>query len=359
GLLGGRDFANETHRQKVADIMGIDVHRIPSENSWAYHEILEGILRGKIKGLWVICTNPAHSWINQNQARDILDRLDFLVVQDMYHSTETAVRADLVLPAAGWGEKDGTFINSERRLAVHKKVHKAPGQALADFQIFKLIAHYWGCGDMFRRWTDPASVFEILKELTAGQPCDITGIDGYAHIERQGGIQWPYPKQERNEGQRIEEQAERTERRLFEDGRFFHSNGRAKLLFEEPRPLPELPSDKFPFLLLTGRGSASQWHTQTRTSKSAVLRKLYPEHPFVEINPTDARNLGIKPNHWVTVESQRGELKALALLTNAVNSKTVFIPMHYAETNRLTDPVFDPYSKQPAYKSCAVRVTPL
>lgn len=346
-LLGGHEFTNESHRQKVATILGIDSLQIPSENSWAYNEIMEGILRGKIKGLWVVCTNPAHSWIGQNQARDILDRLDFLVVQDMYRTTDTAQRAHLVLPAAGWGEKEGTFINSERRIGVLKKVRKAPGQALADFQIFKLVAHYWGCGEMFKKWTDPAAVFEIMKELSKGRPCDISGIDDYGLLDKRGGIQWPFP---------IESSDRRQERRLFEDGKFFHANGRAKFIVEEPRPLTEPPNDKYPFLLLTGRGSASQWHTQTRTSKSAVLKKLYPEHPFVEINPADARALGIMPNQWVTVASQRGELRAMALLTPAVASGVVFIPMHYDVTNRLTDPVFDPYSKQPAYKGCAVQI---
>ena len=332
-LLGGHEFTNESHRKKVAEVLEIDLSRIPTENSWAYHEIMEGIVRGKIKGLWVVCTNPAHSWINQNEAREVLDRLDFLVVQDMYHTTETAQRAHMVLPAAGWGEKEGTFINSERRLGVLKKVRRAPGQALADFQIFQLVAHYWGCGEMFRRWTSPAAVFEILKELSRGRPCDISGIKDYAFLDEQGGVQWPFPSESADD---------RQERRLFEDGQFFHTNGRAKFIAEEPRPMTELPSEKYPFLLLTGRGSASQWHTQTRTSKSAVLRKLYPEHPFVELNPADARELGIKPNEWVTVESQRGELRAMAFVTPAVATGIVFIPMHYEVTNRLTDPGFDP-----------------
>src|SRR6185437_1342671 len=107
-LLGGHDFADPTDRKKVADVLSIDETVIPREAGWPYHRIMEGILRGEIRGLWVVATNPAHSWINQGQARDILDRLDFLVVQDMYHTTETAQRAHLVLPAAGWREKDGT-----------------------------------------------------------------------------------------------------------------------------------------------------------------------------------------------------------------------------------------------------------
>ncbi len=347
GLLGGHDFTNAEHRHKVAGVLQIDEARIPTENSWAYHEIMEGVLRDKIKALWIVCTNTAHSWINQHLAREMLDRLDFLVVQDMYHTTETATRADLVLPAAGWGEKEGTFINSERRIGVLKKVCKAPGQALSDFNIFRLVAHHWGCDEMFARWHSPAAVFEIMKELSRGTPCDITGIQDYASIAQQGGVQWPCPAGTESPAQ---------ERRLFEDGRFFHPDGKARFHFEEPRPMPEQPGGEFPFVLLTGRGSASQWHTQTRTSKSAVLRKLYPEHPFVEVNPADARGLGIVHNEWITVESRRGNLRAMALLTPVVQRGQVFIPMHYEATNRLTDAVFDPYSKQPSYKCCAVKL---
>ena len=359
-LLGGHDFANAEHRAKVAGILNIDESRIPHEASWAYHEILEGVLKGKIHGLWIICTNPAHSWINQRLCHDILDRVEFLVVQDMYHSTETAQRAHLVLPAAGWGEKDGTFINSERRFGVLKKVRRAPGQALSDFSIFRLIADAWGCGKMFDRWDSPEAAFQILKQISAGQPCDITGIENYRMIEESGGIQWPFPGRVRSVESgptNIQSFRSSTERRLFSDGRFYHPDGRAKFMFEAPRPMPEPPSAKFPLVLLTGRGSASQWHTQTRTSKSDVLRKLYPQHLYVEINPSDARSLGVRPNDAVTVESQRAQVVAQAFLTPSVPVGQVFMPMHESNANQLTDAVFDPYSKQPSYKACAVRVT--
>lgn len=349
-LLGGHDFTNAVHRQKVADVLGIDRARIPRENSWAYPEIIEAILREKIKGLWVICTNPAHSWINQHMCHDVLSRLEFLVVQDMYETTETAQRADLLLPAAGWGEKEGTFINSERRLGVIRKVAKAPGQALADFNIFRLVAQYWGCGEMFADWTSPEAVFHKLKELSLGQPCDITGIRDYRMLDERGGIQWPYPAHGSDEAR---------ERRLFEDGRFFHEDGRARFLFDEPFSMPEPPTEKYPYLLLTGRGSASQWHTQTRTGKSAVLRKLYPLQPHVEINPQDARRERIRPNQDVIVQSQRGRIVAKAFLTPCVQPGQVFMPMHYEETNRLTLAHFDPLSRQPSYKDCAVQVRPL
>jgi len=346
-LLGGRDFTEPAHRRRVGEILRIDSGRIPDRPSWAYHQILEGILKQSIRGLWIVCTNTAHSWINQLYAHDVLGRLDFLVVQEMYASTETAQRAHLVLPAAGWGEKDGTFINSERRIGLAKKVRRAPGQALSDFSIFRLVADAWGCGEMFRDWSSPAAAFQLLKKLSAGQPCDITGIRDYAHVDQSGGIQWPC-----REGTFDTRQ----ERRLFEEGRFYHPDGRARFLFEPPKPLPEPTNAQYPLLLLTGRGSASQWHTQTRTGKSAVLRKLYPASLYVEINPHDARQLGIEPHQTVSVESRRGAVRAHASVTPAVPPGQVFLPMHYAETNILTDAVFDPYSMQPAYKACAVRV---
>lgn len=349
-LLGGHDFANESHREKIAGILDIDADNIPTKNSWAYSEIIEGILSGKIKGLWVICTNPAHSWINQNQCRDILDRLDFLVVQDMYANTETAEMADLVLPAAGWGEKEGTFINSERRIGILKKVAKAPGAALSDFNIFKLVAHFWGCGEMFRRWNSPEDVFQVLKACSAGQPCDITGIEDYRQLDERGGIQWPCPQGT--------EECEQ-ERRLFAGGRFYHPDGKAKFLFEEPRPLNEPPNRRYPFILITGRGTASQWHTQTRTRQSAVLRKLHPNKLFAEINPADASALQIRQGDRIVIESQRGRVQAQAFVTPGIRRGQLFLPMHESSVNQLTLAAFDPYSKQPSYKACAVRVTRL
>jgi assimilatory nitrate reductase catalytic subunit len=351
-LLGGHDFANLEHRRKVAGILGIDVGLVPDRGSLAYDQIIEGILSEKIKGLWVIATNPAHSWINQHMVHDVLSRLDFLVVQDMYHTTETAQLADLVLPAAAWGEKEGTLINSERRIGLIKKVAKAPGQALADFSIFKAAAQYWGCGRMFDRWTDPEATFHILRELSRDQPCDITGIRDYQMLDQVGGVQWPFP------GEASIQLAE-THRRLFEDGRFYHPDGRARFLFDAPAAMPEPPNERYPLVLLTGRGTAAQWHTQSRTSKSAVLRKLYPPEAYIEINPVDARKANVKPNDRVTVQSQRGSISAKAFVTHAVQPGHVFIPMHYEDVNQLTLAHFDPHSRQPSYKDCAVRVYPI
>jgi assimilatory nitrate reductase catalytic subunit len=270
----------------------------------------------------------------------------------MYRTTETAQLADLLLPAAGWGEKDGTLINSERRIGLVKKVARAPGQALADFAIFKLIAEYWGCGPMFAGWTDPEATFQILKSLSRNQPCDITGIHDYQQIDETGGIQWPLPES----AIRNSQSAIASHRRLFEDGRFYHRDGRARFLFDDPLPIPEQLDDQYPLLLLTGRGSVSQWHTQTRTRQSAVLRKLYPRQSYIEIHPEDANRLGIRNRDKVVVESRRGQITVQALLSRAVRHGQVFLPMHYDAVNQLTLPHFDPHSRQPSYKDCAVRV---
>ena len=426
-LLGGRDFLNAEHREHVARLLHIDPARIPAKNSLAYDQILAGIAAGQIKGLWVIATNTAHSWIDSARANGALDKLEFLVVQDMYSTTDTARHAHLILPAAGWGEKVGTFINSERRIGHVKKVSRAPGHALSDFNIFRLVAEYWGCAEMFTQWTSPQAVFQILKRLSAGLPCDITGIEDYRQLDASGGIQWPWtltdvdaaaknggtlsltpalspgPLRRRasaarerenrspsldksatddisgssgqsenvprlfplpagegqSEGERVgpghRPRPER-ERRLFADGNFFHADGKAKFLFDLPRPVAEPTDAEFPFVMLTGRGTSAQWHTNTRTGKSAVLRTLYPANPYVEIHPADAARLRLEPNAPVAIVSRRARIECTAIVTPTMRRGNVFIPMHYDVTNELTYPEFDPHSRQPSYKYCAVRL---
>jgi assimilatory nitrate reductase catalytic subunit len=289
--------------------------------------------------------------------------------------------ADLVLPAAGWGEKDGTLINSERRFGIVKKVARAPGHALSDFAIFKLVAEAWGCGEMFRSWQTPEAVFQIMNELSRGQPCDFSGVRDYAHIDAANGIQWPYTERDallmeneecrmmNSDGIAALASANHStftilpsplganapqQRRLFANGKFFTSDQKAKFLFAEPRAMPELTDAQFPFLLMTGRGSSAQWHTGTRTNKSAVLRKLAPRELHVEINPSDAMHLAIADGEKIYVRSRRGRATAIALVTTIVQPGQIFMPMHFEIVNTLTFPAFDPHSRQPSYKACAV-----
>ncbi|MEO7100833.1 MAG: nitrate reductase [Luteolibacter sp.] len=352
-LVGGHEFAYPEHREKVAAGLGIPVENIPSESSMAYDQILAAAEAGTIKGLWIIATNPFHSWVDSGRMAVLREKLEFLVVQDMYHTTESAQAADLVLPAAGWGEKNGCFINSERRIGTIKAVRKAPGQALSDFRIFRLIADAWGCGDLFGKWTDPEAVFKLLRDLTKDRPCDITGIEDYEMLDQMGGIQWPYPAGFTHPQPLI---SNLRSRRLFENGIYYTPSGKAKILFSPPAELPEPTDFNYPFTLLTGRGTSSQWHTQSRTGKSDILKKLYPATPYVEIHPKDALKYGLKAGGQVTIRSRRGEMDAAVYLAPTVQQGQIFLPMHYKEVNRLTHRSFDPHSRQPNYKACAVSI---
>jgi predicted molibdopterin-dependent oxidoreductase YjgC len=204
---------------------------------------------------------------------------------------------------------------------------------------------------MFRRWSSPEAAFQLLAQVTRGQPCDITGITGYDMLEEMRGVQWPLPK-----GSRADVGSER---RLFEDGQFYHHDRKARFCHRDPEPLPEAVNHEYPFTLLTGRGSSSQWHTLTRTGKSALLCKLGANDPYVEMSPVDAAALGIAPSGRVLVQSRRGRMAARAFVTHSVQPKQVFIPMHFVDTNQLTFAAFDRRSRQPAYKACAVKVRPL
>lgn len=368
GLVGGRDFANPRHRQEVSEIMGIPESCIPVAPSLAYDQILDAVLEGRIKALWVVATNPEHTWIGSDTFRRAREKLDFLVVQDMYSNTETASMADLYLPAAGWGEKEGTQINSERRIGVSKRVKRPPGQALPDFEIFRLLAVATGCGELVERMNSPEAAFALMRELSRGRPHDFTGIRDYTHIDAAGGIQWPYPEDVRRNHQidKIRQDAPKSiawqvagdegGRRLFEDGRFFTPDGKARLLFDPPRPPGERTDEVHDLVLTTGRGSSSQWHTGTRTGKSEILVAMSPRELCLEMHPDDVSARGLEPGTLVEVASRRGSLTARLVSTPNISKGVVFLPMHDRRVNVLTFPSFDPYSREPSYKHAAVRV---
>lgn len=349
-LFGARSFESAADRAEVAGILGLDVDTIPDSDGLAYDQIIDAIDAGRIRGLWIVGTNTAHSWFDRSELRRVLAKLDFLVVQDLYTTTETARLADLVLPAAAWGEKEGTVINSERRVGLLKKVARAPGEALSDFQIFRAVAEAWGCSAMFDMWKTPEDVFSSLKALSRGRPCDISGIEGYEQLDDERGIQWPWPAAGAKAA---------SERRLFEDGLFFRENGRALFVYEHSRNADELPCDEFPLVLLTGRGSSAQWHTETRTSKSGLLSQLHTSGGRVELHPMDAAREQIASGDRIELRSRRGAIELVAVVTHSVQPGQVFVAMHDAAVNELTGRSVDPYSRQPSYKYAAVRVSRL
>lgn len=348
-MFCGRDFTSQTDREDVARILGVPINSIPDQNSKSYPQIIQAIDEGKIKGLWIIATNPSHTWINQKHFNKVLQKLDYLVVQDMYGNTETAKYANLILPAAGWGEKVGTSVNSERRISWFPRVKSPPAEALPDFDIFRLVGLYWGVDRWIDKWDSPASAFEIMKQLSKGRPCDISGIRDYTFLKEMGGIQWPYTSETGD--------VKGKERRLYEDGVFYRTSQRALFVWDSLKQHPEKCSESFPLVMLSGRGTSAQWHTQTRTGKSAVLRQLYPAHAYIEMNPKDGVRYGVLENNKVFVESLRGLICVDVVFRNGIKEGQVFMPMHYPEANILTYPCFDPYSHQPAYKYCAVRVS--
>ena len=349
-LFAGRAFESQADRQEVAAICGWPVERIPSRPSMAYDQIIDGIRSGTVKGLWVLATNTAHRWGARGELAGLLDKLDFLAVQDLYADTDTARHATVFLPAAGWGEKNGTMINSERRIGLVKQVRRPPGSALPDFSILRLLAHAWGCGELFERWATPEDVFRLLGALSAGRPCDQSGVTSYRQLDDLGGVQWPAPA---GSGPWP------NERRLFEDGRSFHPDGRFRLVAAEPEPSPTPSTETFPLTLLTGRGSTASWHTETRTGRSPVLRRLQPAHLLVDLHPDDAVPLGVVDGDEVEVASAWGSLRCRARVGDVVQPGQAFLPMHDAATNVLTHPVVDPISRQPSYKDTPVAVRPI
>jgi len=346
-LPGYRKFESAADREELAALWGIGTERIPISRGWAYPDIIEGAVAKKIRALWVIATNPVVSFPNLGVLQQSLDGLDFLVVQDGFHPTPTTEVADLVLPAAIWGEKEGTYTNSERRVSKVNRAVDPPGEAHADFEIFLDLAKQIGCYDeLFLGWTEPKNSFDEWKRVSAGRLCDYSGLT-YELLESRGGVQWPYP-------------AGTTEvktTRLYSDGRFSTEDGKARLFAVEWEPFPEHPNADFPFILNTGR-TVEHWHTRTKTEQVPILERLSP-NAWLEMNPRDALMLKLKPHDSVDVVSSRGRVRGVELrVTEIIAPGQVFMPFHYAEANanQVTQSAFDPISREPNYKQCAVRV---
>jgi assimilatory nitrate reductase catalytic subunit len=347
-LPGYRKFESAADRDALAAMWRVPVDRIPAARGLSYPDIIEAALERRIRGLWIIATNPIVSFPNLGSLQQALEGLEFLVVQDGYHPTPTSEYAHLVLPAAMWGEKEGTYTNSERRVSKVNRAVMPPGEARADFDIFLALAGVLGVRDeLFPGWTRPEDAFEEWKRVSAGRLCDYSGMT-YRAIEQSGGIQWPFPAGASDA---------REVKRLYASGTFQTDDGRARLIPTEWEPFPEQPSDAFPFVLNTGR-TVEHWHTRTKTGKVPILERLSP-NAWVEMNPRDARVLRLKPQDRVDVVSRRGRMRNVELrLTETIAPGQLFVPFHYAEANanEMTQSAFDPISREPNYKQSAVRV---
>ena len=384
-----RNWDNDEHIRQLAELWNVEVDKIPH---WAPPTHAMQIFRyaehGSIKLLWISATNPAVSLPDLARIRRILERDDlFVVVQDLF-LTETARFADVVLPAATWGEKLGTFTSVDRTIHVSDKAVEPPGEARPDLDIFLDYARRMDFRDRdggpLITWDDPESAFEAWTACSAGRPCDYTGVT-YDRLRGGSGIQWPCnarhpdgaerlytdgvfntdPDYSETYGHDIPTGAAHTE----SEYRAKEPKGRAFLHAVDYEPSPEVPSDEHPLLLTTGR-TVYHFHTRTKTGRAPQLDGAAPD-VWVELAPDDARGLGIAEGDLVEVRSPRGAITARARVSG-VRPGVVFVPFHYGywdtpastgpdggagrAVNEATVSGWDPVSKQPIFKVAAVAV---
>jgi assimilatory nitrate reductase catalytic subunit len=296
---------------------------------------------GGIRALLVFGSNVAVSAPRAGHIEKRLDALDFLMVSDFFLS-ETAARADVVLPSAQWAEEEGTMTNVEGRVILRERALSPPPGVRTDLEALSALAGRLGCGRLFP--SQPAEAFEELRRASAGGVADYSGIS-WEKIRNSDGIFWPCPAEDHAGTPR-----------LFLD-RFGTEDGRARFHTVAFQPHLEEPDDEFPLYLTTGRIMA-QYQSGTQTRRIPALMASAPE-AFVQIHPSMARTYGIVEGDRVSLTTRRGTAVMLARLTPSIRMDTLFVPFHFAGTGRanlLTNPALDPISRMPEFKVCAVRV---
>lgn len=352
GLYGGGEYDNPVRRKAVAKALEIDESLLPTKPTIPYNLIIEKIKEGEIKGLWVVCTNPRHSWANNEEFEKAVKELDFFVVQDIYEDTDSAKLCDLFLPSVPAIKKEGVIINTERRASKVNPILAKEEYELTDYEILLGIGKAIGMGSLLDNWKTPKDAFELLKKCSKGMPCDITGIT-YELLEGEDkkgsrGIQWPF-----REGEELKED----ERRLYEDNMYYTPNKKAKLHFEDIAENPTKQSEEFPYIFNSGRGTVGQWHTQVRSREIDAVNNIIQNKSYVLINPKLAKELNIVDNERIKIKSQNGVSKKFtAVISEDVKKDHLYAPIHYIETNALTPSIYDPYSKEPSYKTVAVNI---
>jgi len=346
-LPGYRNFGEVNSTRDYARIVNVPEEIVPLKRGYKYAEIIDAIDRGEIKALWIVATNPLVSFVNQDKLRKTLAKLDLLVVQDAFMS-DTAEIADVVFSAATWGEKEGTYTNSERRCNRANKAVEPLGNTKSDFDIIVEFSKYFDGVHklLFDKWKKPIDAFNEFKELTRGQLCDYSGMT-YELMEEHGGIQWPC-NSERPLG---------TKRLYSSDMPFRTPDHKANLMCVDWFPMAEPVSSEFPLILNTGR-TVEQWHTRTKTRSIEILDNLAPE-AWVDINPEDARKLEVKSGDRLSLSSARGMVDNVVVrVTQSVASGNVFVPFHFNTqlVNRLTNESFCPKSGEPNYKQTAIQL---
>jgi ferredoxin-nitrate reductase len=346
-LPAHRNLNNPAHRAEVQQFWGSGP--LAATPGYTATEMFEALEDGRLKAIWIICTNPLTSLPNVRQAEAALAKAKYVVVQEVSTKPETLAYADVVLPAAAWAEKEGTMTNSERRISYLPRVVAAPGEALPDAEIICRFARAMG----FQGFDYPSMEAIYLEHirLTAGTSLDSTGLN-YSILRERGSVQWPYRAS----------QAAPDTARLFTDQQFYTPSRRAVIHPVAATFRSEAPDEDFPFILTTGR-IRDQWHTMTKTGRVSKLSKHLPQ-AFLELNPQDAAALAVREGDLVTVQSRRGEVRVAARLSAGIRLGVVFLPIHWGKllgsdlnrANNVTSGALDPISKEPDFKYCAVQV---
>lgn len=346
GLFGGGDFDNPVRREAVAKAIGWNVDDLVTKPTIPYNQIIEQINEGKIKALWVLCTNPRHSWTNNETFAEATKKLELFVVQDIYDDIESMEDATVFFPVVPGIKKEGTYINLERRMSAMRPVIERKENELSDYEVIVGVGKALGMGDRLKGFETAKDCFETMKRCAKGMPCDFSGVT-WEGLENSHGIQWPF-----REGDVLEED----ERRLYEDGRFYHADGKMKFMFEEVAQNPLPTTEEFPMVFNTGRGTVGQWHTQSRTREVQFVCDVSPKKAYLYMNTETAKEAGIKEREVIRVHSINGHhADFVVMLTKNVARGELYAPIHYIECNKLTPSVYDPYSKEPSYKATPVR----
>lgn len=345
-LFGGGDFNNEKRRQQVAAALEVDESVLAEKPTITYNQIIEGINNGDIKGLWILCTNPMHSWTNNKTFQTAVEKLELFVVQDIYDDTDSAQACNVFLPVVPGIKKEGTYINLERRISAMRPCLEKEENEKNDYEVIYEIGKALGMGELLKNWETPKEAFKLMQKCSKGMPCDFTGTS-WEKLENSHGVQWPF-----REGEVLEED----ERRLYEDGNYFTPSKKAKFIFEEIRENPLPLTDEFPILLNTGRGTVGQWHTQTRTREVQFVEDVVADKAYVYMNTILAEENNIKENDKIRIYSINGKDAVFFVkITENVQYEELYAPIHYIECNMLTLSIYDPYSKEPSYKATPVR----
>ena len=348
-LFGGGDFTDEAESKRIAGIIGIDESLMAKKPTIPYNKIVEGINAGEIKGLWILCTNPRHSWTNNETFAAATKKLELFVVQDIYDTIESAENATVYFPVVPGIKKKGTYINLERRLSAMRPVLPRGENEISDYECILGVAKALGMGSAIERWETPEQCFDMLRDISRGKPCDFSGVK-WDELDNSKGRQWPYP--EGREAEFADDQ-----RRLYEDGVFFTPNGKANFIFEEPLDNPFAPNEDFPIIFNTGRGTVGQWHTQSRTKEVKFVEDVSLKKAYLFMNTKLAQEKEIHEMDQVRVYSVNGQDAVFfAKITDNVPYDQVYAPIHYVECNKLTPSNYDKYSKEPNYKGGICRL---